>query len=52
MSEPEVLTRIDGAVGRITLNRPRALHALNLAMCEIMTRACWPGVTTRRWCLC
>ena len=39
MSEPEVLTRIDGAVGRITLNRPRALHALNLAMCEIMTRA-------------
>lgn len=39
MSEPEVLIRIEGAVGRITLNRPRALHALNLAMCEAMTRA-------------
>ncbi|MDB5420162.1 MAG: enoyl-CoA hydratase [Brevundimonas sp.] len=39
MSEPEVLTRIDGSVGRITLNRPKALHALNLAMCEAMTEA-------------
>ena len=39
MSEPEVLTRIEGAVGRITLNRPRALHALNLGMCEAMTGA-------------
>ena len=39
MSEPEVLTRIEGAVGRITLNRPKALHALNLAMCEAMTEA-------------
>ena len=39
MSEPEVLTRIEGSVGRITLNRPRALHALNLAMCEAMTAA-------------
>jgi enoyl-CoA hydratase len=37
--EPEVLTRIDGAVGRITLNRPRALHALNKAMCEAMIAA-------------
>jgi enoyl-CoA hydratase len=37
--QPEVLTRIDGAVGRITLNRPRALHALNAAMCEAMTQA-------------
>lgn len=37
--EPEVLTRIEGAVGRITLNRPKALHALNLAMCEAMTQA-------------
>jgi enoyl-CoA hydratase len=37
--EPEVLTRIDGAVGRITLNRPRALHALNKAMCEAMIDA-------------
>ncbi|MEQ7155407.1 enoyl-CoA hydratase/isomerase family protein [Brevundimonas aurifodinae] len=39
MSETEILTRIDGRVGRITLNRPRALHALNLAMCEATTHA-------------
>ncbi len=39
MSEAEVLTRTEGSVGRITLNRPRALHALNLAMCEAMTAA-------------
>jgi enoyl-CoA hydratase len=38
-NEPEVLTRIEGAVGRITLNRPRAIHALNRSMCEIMTAA-------------
>lgn len=38
-SEPEVLTRVEGGVGRITLNRPRALHALNLGMCEAMTAA-------------
>jgi enoyl-CoA hydratase len=39
LSDPEVLTRIDGSVGHITLNRPKALHALNLAMCEAMTQA-------------
>lgn len=39
MSDSEVLTRIDGAVGHITLNRPRALHALHRAMCEAMTQA-------------
>ncbi len=38
-TEPEVLTRIDAGVGRITLNRPKALHALNRAMCETMTAA-------------
>ena len=38
-TEPEVLTRTDGAVGRITLNRPKAIHALNRAMCEAMTEA-------------
>ncbi|RZJ04382.1 MAG: enoyl-CoA hydratase/isomerase family protein [Brevundimonas sp.] len=37
--EPEVLTRVESGVGRITLNRPKALHALNLAMCEAMTAA-------------
>lgn len=39
MSEPEVLTRIDGRVGRITLNRPKALHALTTAMCADMIDA-------------
>ncbi|MDP3405845.1 MAG: enoyl-CoA hydratase/isomerase family protein [Brevundimonas sp.] len=39
MTDAEILTGIDGSVGRITLNRPRALHALNLAMCEAMTAA-------------
>lgn len=34
-----VLTRIDGRVGRITLNRPGALHALDLEMCRAITRA-------------
>ena len=37
--EAEVVTRRDGAVGRITLNRPKAIHALNLAMCEAMSTA-------------
>ncbi|WP_269713516.1 enoyl-CoA hydratase/isomerase family protein [Caulobacter sp. NIBR2454] len=38
-AEPEVITRIEGKVGRITLNRPKALHALNLGMCEAMIAA-------------
>ncbi len=38
-AEPEVITRIEGSVGRITLNRPKALHALNLSMCEAMIAA-------------
>jgi enoyl-CoA hydratase len=37
--EPEVLIRIEGAVGRITLNRPQALHALTTSMCRIMIEA-------------
>jgi len=37
--EPEVLIRIEGAVGRITLNRPQALHALTTNMCRIMIEA-------------
>ncbi len=38
-AEPEVIIRVEGQVGRITLNRPKALHALNLAMCEAMIAA-------------
>jgi enoyl-CoA hydratase len=37
--DPEVLTRIEGAVGRITLNRPQALHALTTNMCRLMIEA-------------
>ncbi|ACG78090.1 enoyl-CoA hydratase/isomerase family protein [Phenylobacterium zucineum HLK1] len=39
MSEPEVLCRIEGRVGRITLNRPQALHALTTRMCRDITDA-------------
>ena len=39
MSQAEVLTRVENGVGRITLNRPRAIHALNRSMCEMMTEA-------------
>ncbi|RZJ90522.1 MAG: enoyl-CoA hydratase/isomerase family protein, partial [Brevundimonas sp.] len=35
----EVLTHVEHGVGRITLNRPKALHALNRAMCEAMLAA-------------
>jgi enoyl-CoA hydratase len=38
MSE-DVIARVEGAVGRITLNRPKALHALNTAMCEAIIAA-------------
>jgi enoyl-CoA hydratase len=39
MSEPEVIVRREGSVGRLTLNRPAALNALTLGMCEAMTAA-------------
>ena len=35
----DVLTSIEGGVGRIRLNRPRAIHALTTQMCEAMSRA-------------
>jgi enoyl-CoA hydratase len=38
-TEPEILTRVASGVGIITLNRPRALHALNRAMCDAMIEA-------------
>ncbi len=30
----DLITTTEGPIGRIRLNRPKALHALNLAMCE------------------
>nr|WP_317893019.1 enoyl-CoA hydratase/isomerase family protein [uncultured Sphingomonas sp.] len=41
----EVLTAVEGKAGRIRLNRPRALHALNQAMCATMLEAieAWRG---------
>ena len=46
---PDVLTFVDGKAGRIRLNRPKAIHALNTAMCAAMLEAlaAWeddPGV--------
>ncbi|MEO0871990.1 MAG: enoyl-CoA hydratase/isomerase family protein, partial [Pseudomonadota bacterium] len=35
----QVLTRKSGPIGHITLNRPKALHALTLEMCHAMTAA-------------
>ncbi len=39
----DVLIRIEGRTGRLSLNRPQALHALDLPMCEAMLAAliCW-----------
>jgi enoyl-CoA hydratase len=38
-SESEVIVSVSNGVGRLTLNRSAALHALNTAMCEIMIEA-------------
>ena len=35
----DVLISREGAIGRIRLNRPKAIHALTQAMCETMSRA-------------
>jgi enoyl-CoA hydratase len=35
----EVLIRTAGRVGHISLNRPKALHALTLEMCHAMRAA-------------
>jgi enoyl-CoA hydratase len=37
----DILTTTDGAVARLSLNRPKALHALDEAMCETMLAALW-----------
>jgi len=39
MSEQELLAEKVGAIGSITLNRPKALNALNLNMCHLMRPA-------------
>ena len=38
-NEAEVLVRVEGKVGRLRLNRPKALHSLTLNMCRLMTDA-------------
>jgi len=35
----DVLITTDGGVGRIRLNRPKAIHALTTAMCDVMSEA-------------
>jgi len=36
---PELLVSVENGVGRLRLNRPKAIHALTLNMCEIMLEA-------------
>lgn len=43
----DILTRIDGHAGRISLNRPGAIHALTLPMVEAMTAALLEWKTNR-----
>jgi enoyl-CoA hydratase len=38
-AEPKVIIRVEGAVGRLTINRPAALGALTLDMVRDMTKA-------------
>lgn len=40
VSEPEVLIRVEGRAGRLTMNRPQALNALTLDM----VRAIWAAL--------
>ncbi|QKJ20745.1 enoyl-CoA hydratase/isomerase family protein [Microbacterium hominis] len=42
-AEPTVLTRTEGGVGHLTLNRPRAINALDLGMIETLS------ATLDRW---
>ena len=39
MSDPEVIVRVEGGVGRLSLNRPRALNALTADMCLAISEA-------------
>jgi enoyl-CoA hydratase len=54
---PEILVRVEGPVGRLTLNRPQALHALTTGMCQAMIEAllAWKddaaiALRPSRWC--
>ncbi len=44
MTEPEVLIRVEGRAGRITMNRPKALNALTLGM----VREIWTALNAWR----
>ena len=35
----DVLISVEGGVGRLRLNRPKAIHALTTAMCDVMSEA-------------
>ena len=41
----DVSIRVENGIGRVTLNRPQALHALNTEMCRMMSEALtkWAG---------
>jgi enoyl-CoA hydratase len=39
MTDLPVIARVEGGWGRLTLNRPKALHALNTEMCRLMISA-------------
>ena len=39
MSDAVIIARKQGRAGRLTLNRPKALHSLNAEMCKLMTQA-------------
>ncbi len=45
MTDATVLVRVANGLGRLTLNRPQALHALTTGMCRLMTEAllAWRG---------
>lgn len=45
MTNNEILIQREGAIGHISLNRPKALHALTLPMCETISAALleWRG---------
>ena len=38
-SAPEIIVRIEGRVGRLTLDRPKALHSLTTTMCLALSEA-------------